>query len=153
MTEEKRPVAPAEYSMTICAPSSDVDGLGHISNIAYVRWIQDVAVAHSAALGYDAAAYLQRSQVFVVRKHEVTYLLPSYAGDALTLRTHVASFRGAQCERHTRIVRDSDGADVTRAVTQWAYISTITGRPTRIPKDMQAAFFRRLEEVPKWAAQ
>ena len=39
--------------------AADIDELGHASNIAYVRWIQDVAVAHSEAVGLGLAEYLR----------------------------------------------------------------------------------------------
>jgi len=127
--------------MHMVAPEEDVDELGHISNVAYVRWIQDVAVAHSVAVGFTTESYLTRGAVFVVRKHTVEYLQPTQAGDEIELRTHVASFRGAQCERHTHIVRKVDGALLVQAVTTWVFINLSRGRPTRIPVDLQQAFY------------
>lgn len=133
--------------MRMVAPEQDVDALGHISNIAYVRWIQDVAVAHSAAVGFEPEQYLQRGSVFVVRKHEVEYLRSAKGGDEIELITFVASFRGAQSERHTRIVRLSDGQELVRAVTTWVYVSMESGRPRRIPVELQDAFYRRATVV------
>jgi len=129
-----------EFRMRMVAPEGDVDALGHISNIAYVRWIQDVAVAHSTAVGFDTDQYLQRGSVFVVRKHEVQYLRSAQAGDAIELATFVASFSGAQSERHTRIVRTSDGQELVKAITTWVYVSIQSGRPRRIPEELQNAF-------------
>ena len=130
-----------EFHMRMIASEEDVDALGHISNIAYVRWIQDVAVAHSTAVGFDTQQYLQRGSVFVVRKHEVNYLRSAHAGDEIELITFVASFSGAQSERHTRIIRASDGQELVKAITVWAYVSTQNGRPRRIPEELQKAFY------------
>ena len=35
----------------------DIDMLGHASNIAFLRWIQESAIAHSTAMGFDVDAY------------------------------------------------------------------------------------------------
>ena len=119
---------------------ADIDMLGHASNIAYLRWVQDVAVAHSAAVGLDMEGYSQLGAVFVVRRHEIDYMLPALLDDRIELLTHVESWKGASSERKTRIVRLRDGAELARAHTRWAYVSIETGRPTRIPAELQRAF-------------
>ena len=32
-------------------PASVIDGNGHVNNVAYVQWMQDVAILHFEALG------------------------------------------------------------------------------------------------------
>ena len=56
---------------------ADVDELGHASNVAYVRWIQEVAKAHSERAGWAHRQYLKLGAVFVVRRHEIDYLRPA----------------------------------------------------------------------------
>ena len=97
-----KPASP-EFHQQMVAPSSDVDELGHVSNIAYVRWIQEVAKAHSAAVGLDHAAYVRLGAVFVVRRHDIEYLAPAYGGDAIRLTTWIAKWGAATSERRTRI--------------------------------------------------
>lgn len=130
-----------EFRLRMTASADDVDELGHISNIAYVRWIQEAAVAHSEAVGWKHADYLALGAIFVVRKHEVEYLLPAFGGDEIELVTHVAWWRAAVTERQTRILRASDGALLVRAKTLWALVSIDTGRPTRIPRTLEKAFY------------
>ncbi len=129
-----------EHVLAIEAVAADIDELGHVSNVTYVRWIQDVAKAHSAAAGWDADAYFRFGAVFVVRRHEIDYLVPALLGDRIELCTRVARFGAATCERHTRIVRARDGALLARAVTLWAFVSTSTQRPSRIPPEIRGAF-------------
>jgi acyl-CoA thioester hydrolase len=134
--------APAlqEHEIEIEALARDVDELGHVSNIVYVRWIQEVATDHSRAVGWDHAAYMRLGQVFVVRRHEVDYLAPAYGGDRLRLTTWVARFKAATCERRTRITRVADGRAIVEAKTLWALVSAATGRPCRIPSELCDAF-------------
>ena len=134
------PASPG-FTLRFSAPAADVDGLGHVSNIAYVRWIQEAAVAHSAAVGLDFEAYRRLGAVFLVRRHEIDYLAPVLGGEEVALTTHVETFRGASSERHTAVVAGGDRR-VARAVTTWAFVSLESGRPTRIPDDVLAAFAR-----------
>ncbi|MCL2726102.1 MAG: acyl-CoA thioesterase [Polyangiaceae bacterium] len=134
---------PRVFTSTIEVGSDDIDQLGHANNIAYLRWVQDVAVAHSSAVGLDVAAYQRMGGVFVVRRHEIDYLRPVLRGETLELRTWIDSVFAAKCRRATAIVRvGSGGADtiVARAMTTWGFIEIATGRPTRIPNDIRLAF-------------
>jgi acyl-CoA thioester hydrolase len=135
-------VASAEFRLEIEARAEDVDEQGHVSNLVYVRWVQDVARAHSAAVGYDLETYVRIGSTFVVRKHEISYFLPAFAGDRVALLTHVAWWRSAISERRTRIVRIGDGRELARAATLWAFVSVLSGRPRRIPAEIREAFAR-----------
>jgi acyl-CoA thioester hydrolase len=136
------PAPETAFRMVMEVGEGDIDELGHASNVAYVRWIQDVAVAHSSAVGLDIAAYQRLGAVFVVRRHEVDYLRPVLRGERLELRTWIHTVSAAKCQRATQIVRASAGAEVVaaRALTTWGYIEMRAGRPVRIPADVRAAF-------------
>jgi acyl-CoA thioester hydrolase len=128
------------YAHRVTISEADIDELGHASNVAYVRWLQDAAVAHSTALGLGYARYVELGGVFVVRRHEVDYLRPALRGDVLEVRTHVASVMAAKSERKYEIVRASDGVEIARALTLWGFVDTKTGRPMRIPEEVYVAF-------------
>ncbi|GAC1299658.1 MAG: thioesterase family protein [Polyangiales bacterium] len=132
-----------EFVYTVTAGVEDIDELGHVSNIVYVRWIQEAARAHSEKVGWDSSAYQEHGGVFVVRKHEIEYRAPAYANDVVALTTWVESWSGASTVRKTRIVRASDGVELARASTQWAFVVISTGRPTRIPAVVVQAFANR----------
>ncbi|MBK7397779.1 MAG: acyl-CoA thioesterase [Myxococcales bacterium] len=89
---------------------SEIDELGHASNIAYLHWVQDVAKAHSESVGWDHAAYVKLGGVFVVTKHEIEYLAPAMNGDELQLITWIESWTAVTSERRTRIERGRQGA-------------------------------------------
>jgi acyl-CoA thioester hydrolase len=135
------PNAP-EFVLELTVTPEDVDNLGHVNNIVYVRWLQDVAVAHAQAVGLNHARLIALGSIFVVRKHEIEYLRPGFLGQRVRLRTHVASWKGATCERVTRIERIQDGTHVAlaKAKTTWAYVTIDGGKPTRIPAEVASAF-------------
>ncbi|CAN5918297.1 thioesterase family protein [soil metagenome] len=128
----------ARYVMPITAVDADIDELGHVSNLVYLRWVLDVAMAHSRSLGWDHAEYRALGAVFVVRRHELDYLGPVMVGQTLSAETWVESWRAASCVRKTELVRD--GAVIARCATTWAMMSFASGRPTRIPEAIRALF-------------
>ena len=136
--------APALFTMPLEVGDDDIDMLGHASNLAYVRWVQEVAVAHSAAVGLDMEGYSQLGAVFVVRRHEIDYLRPVVRGEPLQLRTWIDSAFAAKCKRATEVVRAGTAGGlpvvVARAMTVWGFVELATGRPTRIPDSVRIAF-------------
>jgi acyl-CoA thioester hydrolase len=131
-------VVSARFTMPITAAAADIDELGHVSNLVYVRWILDVATAHSRALGWDHARYRELGAVFVVRRHEIDYVAQVREGEVLAGETWVDGWRLASCVRRTELRR---GAQVVaRGATTWAFISLASGRPQRIPDELRALF-------------
>jgi acyl-CoA thioester hydrolase len=133
-------VASPRFVSEIVAEPSDIDELNHVSNIAYVRWLQVVATEHSAAVGWDGAAYRALGAVFVIRRHEIDYRAPAYAGERIQLCTWVEWWRTASSLRRTEMARLSDGALLASAATLWAFVAMDSGRPRRIPEDLRRAF-------------
>jgi acyl-CoA thioester hydrolase len=130
------------FSHFIEVTSGDIDALGHASNLAYVRWVQDVAVAHSEAVGFDYEAYRTLGGIFVIRRHEVDYLRPSLRGDRIEVRTWVASAQAAKCNRVTEIRNVTSNVLSAKANTTWGFVDVTTGRPTRIPNALRVAFLQ-----------
>jgi acyl-CoA thioester hydrolase len=128
------------FEKHIVAEPGDIDELGHVSNLVYLRWVQDAATAHSGSLGWDLPAYKKLGSVWVVRKHEIEYLRSALEGDELILRTWVADWRGASSRRDTRILRKEGREELVRASTRWAFVDANTGRPQRVPKDLIELF-------------
>lgn len=125
------------FSLAIRVVASDIDELGHASNIVYLRWAQEVAIAHSTAVGLGPAEYRALGQVFLVRRHGIDYLRPALLGDALLVETRVTALGSASSRRLTIIRRAEDGVVLARVVTDWAYVDMARGRPVRIPEEVR----------------
>ena len=130
---------------SLSVTEGDIDYLGHAGSLAYLRWVQDAAIAHSTALGLAATDYLARGEAWVVRRHQIDYLRPAMAGDRLRIETWVATLAAANSVRQTRILRESDGALLCSASTDWVYVRLAKARPIRIPDEVRALF--PLEEL------
>jgi acyl-CoA thioester hydrolase len=129
-----------EFRHRVTVGEADLDELGHANNIGYLRWLQDAAVAHSAAVGLTFQRYVELGGVFVVRRHEIDYLRSALRGDELEVRTHVATVMAAKSERKYDIVRLQDEVVIARALTMWGFVDTTSGRPMRIPDEIYVAF-------------
>jgi acyl-CoA thioester hydrolase len=132
--------APDTFRLDLVVGDGDIDVCGHASKIAFVSWIQDAAMAHSAAVGLDLDAYRRLGAVFVVVRHEIDYLRPALRADELEARTWISSVMAAKCLRATELVRKRDEQVVARGVTTWGFVAFETGRPKRISDDVRAAF-------------
>jgi acyl-CoA thioester hydrolase len=123
---------PFELPLTVVP--GDIDVLGHVNNVVYLRWVQDAAVAHWSALTNPA----QRIDLaWVVVRHEIDYKRAAHEGDRLIARTWVGPASRNTFERHTEIVRADDRKLVVKARTLWVPVNPRSGRPTSVPADVR----------------
>jgi acyl-CoA thioester hydrolase len=121
-------------------PDDVIDVNRHVNNLAYLRWMQDVATAHSVAQGWPFERYLGLGAGWFVRSHFIEYQRPAHAGDSLIIRTWVADISARSSTRRYLFAREGDGQHVARAETLWAWVDFATGRPARIPSEVVASF-------------
>ena len=130
------PDAPS-YELTIDIRDDDVDQLGHVNNVVYLRWVQEAAIAHwtAAARPEDQAAL-----VWVVSRHEIDYKRPVMRDDSVFARTWVGKALERDFERYTEIIRRIDGKTVARARTLWCPLDRATFRPTVVGDSVRKRF-------------
>jgi acyl-CoA thioester hydrolase len=126
-----------KFTLTFRVPDADIDRQGHVNNVAFVRYVQEVAVAHWQAV---AAAEVQTAYTWVVRRHEIEYLRPAFAGEELLLRTWVGEPSGATWERFTEVLRAGEEKPLVTARTVWVLLDAASGRPRRVDPAMVAQF-------------
>lgn len=117
----------------------DIDELGHVNNVVYLRWVQDVAIAHWSAASTPAQ---QAEVAWVAVRHEIDYKQSALPGDGIVARTWVGTADSHRFERHTEIVRAADGKVLARARTVWCPINRVTGRLARVSDEIRARFSR-----------
>lgn len=125
------------FTMTITAQDADIDELGHVNNAVWVKWIQDIAVAHWTAL---ASAEHRDSYIWVVTRHEIDYRGNVASGETVTGETWIPDLpRGARSDRLVRFL-DADGKVKVEARTSWAILHRASGRLIRVPLEVVAPF-------------
>jgi acyl-CoA thioester hydrolase len=141
----------------------EADAAGHVNNAAYLHYLEQAAIEHSAAVGYPLGRYREMGTLFMVRRHEVDYLRPASPGDVLEVVTWAEEIRGPrevrayEVYRHSQATSDvstiavpADGLltathvpasePLVRARTQWVYVDVTSGRPLRVLAELIEAF-------------
>lgn len=117
------------FSHIICVTPSDIDELGHVNNVVYVRYVQEAATAHWNAVTNEA---LRSQCVWVVLRHEIDYISPAFEGDELLATTWVGDTNGARSERFVELVNKANGKLIAKAKTTWCQLDAKTFRPKRV---------------------
>jgi acyl-CoA thioester hydrolase len=125
------------YITTITAGPEDIDILGHVNNAVWVKWIQDVAVAHWHAI---AAPEHHDAYIWVITRHEIDYRGNVSTGETVTAETWVDEPpKGARFNRYMKFT-GADGKVRVEAKTTWAILDRATGRLVRVPPEVAAPF-------------
>ncbi|MCU0804802.1 MAG: acyl-CoA thioesterase [Burkholderiales bacterium] len=127
------------YRHAFEVPESALDRNGHVNNVQYVQWMQDVAVMHADAAGCSAATDAAGA-TWVARSHWIEYLRPAFAGDRVVAVTWVSNFRRVRSLRKYRFVRVDDGALLAEGETDWVFVDAATGKLRAIPTEVTSAF-------------
>jgi acyl-CoA thioester hydrolase len=120
------------YRHRFTVPASAVDENGHVNNVVYIQWMQDVATLHFSAVG-GTGLMRAAGATWVVRSHNIEYLLPLFAGEEVTVLTWVVNFRRVRSLRRYRFLRTADGTLLAKGETDWVFVDNASGKPCRIP--------------------
>ncbi len=138
-SESAAPRKEAVYRDEFTVPESAIDRNGHVNNVAYVQWMQDVAVRHFTAVGGVDAIHAVGA-TWVVRSHRIEYRSPAFAGDRVRVRTWVVDLRRVRSLRRYQFARASDGALLAKGETEWVLVDAASGRPCSIPEEIRRVF-------------
>jgi len=126
------------YTRKIIVPPEVIDENGHVNNVIFVQWMQDIAVEHYEAAG--GATAQSNDVTWVVREHRIEYILPAYAGDEIELRTWVENIRRVRSLRGYEFIRLSDNRILVKGETDWVFVNVKSGLPVAVPKRVVEAF-------------
>ena len=136
------------YTQQITVGQDDIDMQHRVSNLRYVAWMQDVAVAHSAVCGWPMERYEGIGQGWVVRQHTITYKRPAFLGDVITAATWIASYASRRSLRRYAFWNAKEKALLAEAETQWVFIDMTSGKPVSVPVELQESFPIVDEDAP-----
>lgn len=125
------------FELRVAVQPQDIDEQGHVNNTVYLRWVQEIAIAHWRAV---ASAEAQAQFRWVVLRHEVDYKAAAFLQDEILVRTWVGAASRLTFERHTEIMRGLDGALLAKARTLWCPVHAGTGRPARVSPEVREQF-------------
>ncbi len=126
------------YTKTFTIPESAIDENRHVNNVAYVQWMQDIAIEHYSSIGGVEAQGSNAS--WVVRGHRIEYFLPAFIGEEIEIRTWVENIQRVRSLRKYEFVRKSDGKTLVKGETDWVFVNMENGRPLAITEEVKNVF-------------
>lgn len=128
------------YELEHTVETDEIDFFGHVNNVVYLRWFVGAASAHCTAVGWPLKRMCKElGQGWIIRSHQLEYLIPVKPYQKVKISTWVESVKAASSERKYE-VRDESGRVCAKGATVWVWIDYKTGRPIRIPKEMAESF-------------
>lgn len=126
------------FTQRFSVDAADIDELGHVNNIVYLRYAQDIAIAHWRS---RATPEMLDSHVWVVMRHEVDYRAQLQLGDEVEVRTRVDdAARGPAWARYVDIYKVGAERPVAQIKSNWCLLDAHTRRIKRVPPDLVARF-------------
>jgi acyl-CoA thioester hydrolase len=138
------PLSPV-YSKTITIPRTAIDENGHVNNVTYLQWMQDIAVEHYSSIGGVAAQ--GPDATWVVREHKIEYLLPAFGGEEIEIHTWVENIRRVRSLRKYEFIRKSDGKTLVKGETDWVFVDVKTGAPRGVPDQVARLLSSKRQET------
>ncbi len=131
---------PNPHLKEITVLAEHTDRLGHTNNVRYLEWLESIAWSHIEVLGcgWDVKEKLGKAMAIV--RTEIDYLAASYEGDKLLLATWITSSdMRVKSSRHFQLIRVADDKTLLKAKMDFACISLLTGRPSKMPEEFLIA--------------
>jgi acyl-CoA thioester hydrolase len=125
------------FRLTFEPTPDDIDENGHVNNVVYLRWAQDMGTAHWRSRAPPDA---QATWAWIALRHEIDYRRELLLGQTAFARTWVADL--PQGPRYDRFIRidDEEGQMCAQFVTTWVLIEQASRRPRRVPDWIPAMF-------------
>ncbi len=122
------------YRLRFKVPKEAIDVNGHVNNVTWVQWMQDLAVAHWEHVGGMRVNH-DYEATWVARSHHIEYLRPGFEGDSIEALTWVANIGRVRSLRKYAFRNEEDGKLMARGETDWVFVSVANGHPRSIPNE------------------
>ncbi len=118
--------------------AADIDELGHVNNIVYLRCAQEIAIAHWRS---RATPEMVANYVWVVMRHEIDYRAALMLGDEVEVRTRVDdTARGPAWARFVDIYKVGADKPSAQIKSNWCLLDAHTRRIKRVPPELVVRF-------------
>ena len=124
------------FSIIKKVTKEDLDDLDHVNNVVYVKWIQEVSKKHWEKV----AQKISTKYIWVVRRHDITYLDAAKLNDEITLNTRILDSKGPISFRQVQMINNKTQKTVVKSITEWCLLNSQTLKPIRVPKTIEDSF-------------
>lgn len=130
-------MTPPAFAHRIVTREEDIDDLGHVNNVNYLRWMLEAATEHWNWYRANDRTGVGAEVGWVVMRHELDYFLPAFLGDVLEVITWVPTVTALTSDRYYEVVRPRDGALLARGTSSYCVVDRSTGKPRRMGEPLR----------------
>lgn len=124
---------PLEVEITIPVRTYDIDFAGIVSNIVYIKWLEDLRLKFlDEHLPLDRE--IARGSVPIVSKTEIEYKRPIKLFESVVGRMWIGNFGRIKYTLQAEIISNNNIAAV--ATQMGTFLSVDSGRPVKIPEEL-----------------
>ncbi len=128
------------FEQSILVAQQHIDALGHVNNVTYMHWMQDIALAHTTTLGLGLEDYIRLGHAMVASEHRVKYRKACFLGETLLLRTWLGALTPFSTTRHYLFYRPQDQAVVFEAHSLFVCVELSSGKLKRLSATFNQAY-------------
>ena len=118
----------------------DVDTMRHANNASYFRYIENTNWAVCENFHWPVERLWEEGLSIVTRRHRIKYIRPALLNDDLAIDTYAINLRRSLGDRHYRMFRPADGAEIAEAYSNYIWADVATGRPRSMPDELRDDF-------------
>jgi len=126
-----------EFIYPIQVLPQDIDQLGHVNNIIYLKWVQEAATAH---WGHLATEEMKKNYVWMIARHEIDYLKSCVLESRIIAKTWVGESEGVKSVRFVDIVEQDTQTVMAKVKTTWILLDVASKRPKRVTPEIIELF-------------
>jgi acyl-CoA thioester hydrolase len=128
---------PLSVDLPISVRTYDIDSAGHVSNIVYVRWLEDLRL-ELFEKHFSLQAFVQENITLVLASTHIDYKRSIRLFDRVTAQMWVESLTNATIKLRAEFA--VDGKMTTEAWHTAVFVDLRTMKPRRVPEIVQARF-------------
>jgi acyl-CoA thioester hydrolase len=130
-------IPPNHWAAPVKVLPEDIDELGHVNNVVYLRYVQEVAGSHWTTIATEQQL---TSCIWVVGRHEIDYRNPILPGQEVLGLTWVHPPKGMRFDRSVWLVNPEKSKIFAQAKTTWLLLDKNNGRPKRVDEVLLKTF-------------
>lgn len=130
-------IRPLSVDLPISVRTYDIDSAGHVSNIVYIRWLEDLRL-ELFEKHFSLQAFVQENITLVLASTHIEYKRSICLFDRVTAQMWVDSLTNATIKLKAEFY--VDGTLTTEAWHIAVFVDLRTMKPRRVPEIVQTKF-------------
>lgn len=115
----------------------DIDFADHVSNIAYIRWLEMTRVRFLDAVGLPIDDLVASGVAPIIAGTEINYLRPIRLRESVQIALWLSELRAASAVMTFEVRAGDDRQVAARAAQRGLFVRLETGRPARMQTDVR----------------